>query len=405
MPVLTLTNLAKRYNRKVWGVRKMDLEVNDKEFIVFLGPSGCGKTTCMRMIAGLEVTTRGSIVLHGKDITDLPPRDRDISMVFQNYAIWPHMTVYDNIAFALKLKKMSKSEIDKTVKEVASMVKIDQLLSRIPGQMSGGQQQRVALARALAVKPRLFLMDEPLSNLDAKLRVVMRTELKAIHQRTGATSIFVTHDQSEAMSMADRIVIMKDGEIVQVGTPDDVYFRSADMFVAGFIGTPPTNFFPVTVKSSDKGIQLSHPRFTLPLNDEISLHLKNSDQKSLIMGARPEDIILVSEKDAMLSVEVMVVEPQGSFQIVAWFLLQTKSFRERNCICLLFWKGSISLTRRQLQESDPVTPRGCHCRGNNCFQVKITWNISFSFWLFTNPDEVECQNVRNHDYCLLIVCV
>ena len=317
MPVLTLSNLAKRYNRKVWGVRKMDLEVNDREFIVFLGPSGCGKTTCMRMIAGLEVASRGNIVLHGKDITDLPPRDRDISMVFQNYAIWPHMTVYDNIAFALKLKKMPKAEIDKTVKEVAAMVKIDQLLSRIPGQMSGGQQQRVALARALAVKPKLFLMDEPLSNLDAKLRVVMRTELKAIHQRTGATSIFVTHDQSEAMSMADRIVIMKDGEIVQVGTPDDVYFRSADMFVAGFIGTPPTNFFPVTLISDGKNTQLIHSRFRLTAGAADAERLKNSGEESLILGVRPEDIRVVKEKESLMSVEVMVVEPQGSFQIVA----------------------------------------------------------------------------------------
>ena len=170
MAVLELNDIAKKYNRKVWGVRKMDLEVEDKEFIVFLGPSGCGKTTCMRMIAGLEETTRGSIILDGRDITDLAPRDRNISMVFQNYAIWPHMTVFDNIAFSLKLKGKSKENIKKTVEEVARMVKIDQLLDRFPGQMSGGQQQRVALARALAVKPKLFLMDEPLSNLDAKTK-------------------------------------------------------------------------------------------------------------------------------------------------------------------------------------------------------------------------------------------
>lgn len=317
MPVLTLTDLAKRYNRKVWGVRQMDLEVEDKEFVVFLGPSGCGKTTCMRMIAGLEVTTRGSIVLHDRDITDLAPRDRDISMVFQNYAIWPHMTVYDNIAFALKLKKMPKAQIDSTVKEVAAMVKIDELLERIPGQMSGGQQQRVALARALAVKPKLFLMDEPLSNLDAKLRVVMRTELKAIHQRTGATSIFVTHDQSEAMSMADRIVIMKDGEIVQVGTPDDVYFRSADMFVAGFIGTPPTNFFSVKLETSGNQTRVVHPRFSLPLTGETADRLKSDGQSSLVLGVRPEDILAVPKSDGLIMVEVLVVEPQGSFQIVA----------------------------------------------------------------------------------------
>lgn len=317
MAILELDNLAKRYNRKVWGVRKMDLEVEDKEFIVFLGPSGCGKTTCMRMIAGLEETTRGSITLEGRDITDLPPRDRNISMVFQNYAIWPHMTVFDNIAFALKLKNMPKEEIKKTVEEVATMVKIEQLLTRFPGQMSGGQQQRVALARALAVKPKLFLMDEPLSNLDAKLRVVMRTELKAIHQKTGATSIFVTHDQSEAMSMADRIVIMKDGEIIQVGTPDDVYFRSADMFVAGFIGTPPTNFFPVKIKKDGNKGMLEHSDFNCPLKDEELATVSKGNREELILGIRPEDFKLVNPGKGVLNAEVLVVEPQGSHQVVA----------------------------------------------------------------------------------------
>lgn len=317
MAVLQLNDLAKQYNRKVWGVRKMDLEVKDKEFIVFLGPSGCGKTTCMRMIAGLEETTRGEIILDGRDITDLQPRDRNISMVFQNYAIWPHMTVFDNIAFALKLKGLPRDEIRKTVEEVAGMVKIENLLDRIPGQMSGGQQQRVALARALAVKPKLFLMDEPLSNLDAKLRVVMRTELKAIHQRTGATSIFVTHDQSEAMSMADRIVIMKDGEIIQVGTPDDVYFRSANMFVAGFIGTPPTNFFPVELaKEKEKG-GLRHRRFTLPLESDTFASLSSGGRKELVLGIRPEDFHLASGDSGVIKSEVLVVEPQGSHQIVA----------------------------------------------------------------------------------------
>jgi len=317
MAVLQLKDLAKKYDRKVWGVRKVDLEVEDKEFIVFLGPSGCGKTTCMRMIAGLEETTRGSIILNDRDITDLAPRDRNISMVFQNYAIWPHMTVFDNIAFSLKLKRMPADKVRETVEEVARMVKIEELLGRFPGQMSGGQQQRVALARALAVKPKLFLMDEPLSNLDAKLRVVMRTELKAIHQRTGATSIFVTHDQSEAMSMADRIVIMRDGVIIQVGTPDDVYFRSADMFVAGFIGTPPTNFFPVEVQKSTAQYSMIHPCFTLPLADEDAHRLTESGRSEVIMGIRPEDFVIVPRDKGILHSEVLVVEPQGSHQIIA----------------------------------------------------------------------------------------
>lgn len=317
MAVLQLEDLAKRYNRKVWGVRKMDLEVKDKEFIVFLGPSGCGKTTCMRMIAGLEETTRGIITLDGQDITDLAPRDRHISMVFQNYAIWPHMNVFDNIAFSLKLKGMAKDVIKKTVVEVAEMVKIEQLLDRFPGQMSGGQQQRVALARALAVKPKLFLMDEPLSNLDAKLRVVMRTELKAIHQKTGATSVFVTHDQSEAMSMADRIVIMKDGEIIQVGTPEDVYFRSADTFVAGFIGTPPTNFFSVKLKKEGNNKILEHPDFNCPLQDDEFATVSKDGREELILGIRPEDFQLTTTGKGILNAEVLVVEPQGSHQVLA----------------------------------------------------------------------------------------
>ncbi|MDC7126761.1 MAG: ABC transporter ATP-binding protein [Spirochaetales bacterium] len=315
MPVLELKDIAKQYNKRVWGVQGMSLDVEDKEFIVFLGPSGCGKTTCMRMIAGLEETTRGSIILQGKDITDLPPRDRGISMVFQNYAIWPHMTVYDNIAFALKLKKLPSSEIKSRVEEVADMVKIGTMLSRFPGQMSGGQQQRVALARALAVRPKLFLMDEPLSNLDAKLRVIMRTELKAIHQRTEATSIFVTHDQSEAMSMADRIVIMKDGEIVQVGTPEDVYFRSADIFVAGFIGTPPTNFFYVDVKKENGCTILDHEFFKAELGKEDSDRL--SGYEEIVLGVRPEDFILNKEGNGILKSQVLVVEPQGAHQVVA----------------------------------------------------------------------------------------
>ncbi len=323
MATLELVDLAKRFSKKIWGVRKMDLDVNEKEFIVLLGPSGCGKTTTMRMVAGLEEVTRGTIHLDGKDITDIPPRDRGISMVFQNYAIWPHMTVFENIAFSLKLKKMPKAEIKQRVQETADMVKIGELLKRLPGQLSGGQQQRVALARALAVRPKLFLMDEPLSNLDAKLRVTMRTELKAIHQQTGATSIFVTHDQSEAMSMADRIVIMKDGEIIQIGTPDDVYFRSANMFVAGFIGTPPTNFFNVKCSVDDGVISLQHTNFKLVLSAKEFIELEVYNGKELVIGVRPEDIIVDSGGDALFTNEVLVVEPQGSHQVVALDLNDT----------------------------------------------------------------------------------
>lgn len=318
MATLKLENISKQFSKDVWGVRRIDFVADDKEFIVFLGPSGCGKTTTLRMIAGLEEATTGSIYIDDTDVTELPPRRRDLSMVFQSYAVWPHLTVFDNVAFALRLKKMPASEINSLVTEVAEMVKIGDLLERFPRQLSGGQQQRVALARALAVKPKVFLMDEPLSNLDAKLRVTMRTELKAIHQRTQATSIFVTHDQSEAMSMADRIVIMKDGEVVQIGTPDDVYFHSADVFVAGFIGTPPTNFFSVTIQDADGTRALRHPFFTWALDSEEAALLQGYAKSQLILGVRPEDILILEDaSQAIFSQRALVVEPQGSHQIVA----------------------------------------------------------------------------------------
>jgi multiple sugar transport system ATP-binding protein len=227
------------------------------------------------------------------------------------------MRVFDNIAFALRLQKLLKEEIRETVHQVAEMVKIGELLDRYPRQLSGGQRQRVALARALAVKPKLFLLDEPLSNLDAKLRVAMRTELKAIHQRSKATSIFVTHDQSEAMSMADSIVVMRDGIVIQAGTPDDVYSRSADTFVAGFIGTPPTNFFDVAVQRDDGNILLRHQDFQLTLEADARKDLVDYTKKDLILGVRPEDIQIVKAEDSITTQKVLVVEPQGSHQIIA----------------------------------------------------------------------------------------
>lgn len=315
MSTLTFENVTKRFG-KVVAVNNFNLLVEDSEFLVLLGPSGCGKTTAMRMVAGLEEVTEGSIYIDDDEITFLPPRKRNVSMVFQNYAVWPHMTVYENIAYPLRLKKMPKDEIDPRVKQVAKMVKIDMLLDRYPSQLSGGQQQRVALARAIGVQPKVFLMDEPLSNLDAKLRVTMRTELKAIHAQTGATTVFVTHDQSEAMSMADRIVVMKDGEVIQVGSPDDVYDRSASIFVADFIGTPPTNFLNVELSTTNGHITLINPHFKFTLDDEMAEHLKNYHKSKLILGVRPENILLVNEDDAIFSAECLVSEPQGSHQVI-----------------------------------------------------------------------------------------
>jgi len=318
MATLKFDNVTKRYGKDVLAVKNMDLEVHDGEFLVFLGPSGCGKTTAMRMVAGLEDVTIGRIFIDGEDVTELPPRSRNVSMIFQNYAVWPHMTVYDNIAFALKLRKTPKEQIDQIVHETARMASIEQLLDRYPHQMSGGQQQRVAIARAIAVNPKVFLMDEPLSNLDAKLRVAMRTELKAIHADTGATTIFVTHDQSEAMSMADRIVIMRDGQIEQIGTPDDVYHRSANMFVADFIGMPPTNFFEAQIQMKDGQMHLINPLFDFKPTDWTADLLKNYDKKTVVIGIRPEKMMLVDEKDALFSTQAMVTEPQGSHQIVSF---------------------------------------------------------------------------------------
>ncbi|KPL24658.1 MAG: sugar ABC transporter ATP-binding protein [Anaerolineae bacterium SM23_84] len=317
MATLTLSHITKRFGRNVVAVKDFSLEVQDREFLVLLGPSGCGKTTTLRMIAGLEEVTSGTIEIDGVDVTDLPPRRRDVSMVFQNYAVWPHMTVYENIAYALKLKRMDKQTIDRIVRESTAMTKIDELLDRYPSQLSGGQQQRVAVARAIAVKPKLFLLDEPLSNLDAKLRVATRTELKAIHDKTEATTVFVTHDQAEAMSLADRIVIMKDGEVVQIGSPDDVYHRSVDMFVGDFIGTPPTNFMDVELTVDGGESRLVSPHFDYPLDPETASKLKDYEKKELVLGVRPENIVLVPEEDAVLSAECLVSEPQGSHQIIA----------------------------------------------------------------------------------------
>lgn len=319
MSYLILKDLEKKYTPKGdMIVKKINLSIQQGEFLVLLGPSGCGKTTTLRMISGLEQVTGGDILLDGKSIVHLQPKDRGVSMIFQSYAVWPHMTVYDNIAYALKLRKMKKEEIKRIVYEVAEISDIVPYLKRYPTQLSGGQRQRVAVARALAVKPKLFLMDEPLSNLDAKLRVAMRTELKQIHMNTGSTSIFVTHDQSEAMSLADRIVIMRNGTIEQIGTPQEVYHASETMFVASFIGTPPTNFIPVWVEAEQERLFVKNEAFSLEVTETVKLRLRSYVGKEVILGIRPENFIL-SDRDEISSigkVKVEIVEPQGSYTII-----------------------------------------------------------------------------------------
>jgi multiple sugar transport system ATP-binding protein len=289
MAGIVLKNVYKSYG-DVKIVKDFNLEVPDKEFCILVGPSGCGKTTTLRMVAGLEDITAGDIYIDGIRVNDIPPKNRDIAMVFQNYALYPHMTVYENMGFALKLKGYDRTEIEKRVKEAADILGIGHLLDRKPKQLSGGQRQRVAVGRAIVRKPKVFLFDEPLSNLDAKLRVQMRAELKKLHERLQSTMIYVTHDQTEAMTMGDKICVMKDGIIQQIAGPLELYNQPSNKFVAGFIGSPPMNFFNVDVTASGSDILLKEGTFdiTVPvfIKDKIAPYVN----KKLVMGVRPEDI-------------------------------------------------------------------------------------------------------------------
>ena len=290
MVEMQLNHIYKKYdNAENYSVTDFNLHIKDREFIVFVGPSGCGKSTTLRMIAGLEDISEGELKIGDVVMNDVAPKDRDIAMVFQNYALYPHMSVYDNMAFGLKLRKYDKAEIDKRVKNAAEILGLAQYLERKPAALSGGQRQRVALGRAIVRDAKVFLMDEPLSNLDAKLRVAMRAEIAKLHRRLETTTIYVTHDQTEAMTMADRIVIMKDGFVQQIGSPQEVYNTPNNVFVAGFIGSPAMNFFNVTLKdgviSNGKGLSLQLPEAKRKLLED-----KGYNGKELIFGIRPEDI-------------------------------------------------------------------------------------------------------------------
>lgn len=291
MAALTIRNLYKRFGKNVETLKNVNIAINSGEFLILVGPSGCGKSTLMNMIAGLEEVSAGDILIDGKEVTHTPPKDRDIAMVFQSYALYPNMTVRDNIAFGLQIRKLPAAEIAAEVARVAKLLQIDHLLERKPAQLSGGQQQRVAMGRALARRPKIYLFDEPLSNLDAKLRVEMRTEVKKLHRRLGTTIVYVTHDQIEAMTLADRIAVMKDGVVQQLGTPEEIYERPANLFVAGFIGSPPMNQIPIDVSEAQgKVVALltgsDGQRMALPLSDGYR-HLLG---QSLLLGLRPEAI-------------------------------------------------------------------------------------------------------------------
>lgn len=308
MAGVILRNVYKKYEKaKEYTIKGVSLDIKDEEFMIFLGPSGCGKTTTLRMIAGLEEITSGEISIGDRVVNDLQPKDRDIAMVFQNYALYPHMTVYDNMAFGLKLRKFPRHEINKKVKEAATILGIEDLLDRKPKQLSGGQRQRVALGRAIVRNPKVFLMDEPLSNLDAKLRVQMRAELSKLHKRLKTTFIYVTHDQVEAMTMGNRIAIFNDGVIQQVGTPEEVYHYPANKFVAGFIGTPPMNF--INVRLSEDGKTIKHPIFSLELNKNQIEKVKDYKGQELYFGVRPEDFNI---GNGNINALVDLIEPLGA---------------------------------------------------------------------------------------------
>jgi len=308
--MIQIDNLNKTFDKDVQAVSNFNINIDEKEFIVFVGPSGCGKSTTLRMIAGLESITSGLIKMDGKVINDLHPKDREIAMVFQNYALYPHMTVYQNMTFGLKMRKMKKSEYHDKVIEIAKMLEIEHLLKRKPKALSGGQRQRVALGRAIVRDAKLFLMDEPLSNLDAKLRTQMRTEIIKLHERVGATTIYVTHDQTEAMTMASRIVVMKNGIIQQIGTPEEIYNNPVNQFVASFIGSPNMNFIRLERDMDNFLIGSNHTDIPFSLNSEAN---------NIVMGFRPENVELYSNQSEgviLNKVLIDVIEMTGSEKIL-----------------------------------------------------------------------------------------
>ena len=325
MASLSLKNICKVYPNGFEAVKDFNLEVEDQEFIIFVGPSGCGKSTTLRMIAGLEEISSGELKIDGKLMNDVEPKDRDIAMVFQNYALYPHMTVFDNMAFGLKLRKVPKDEIKKKVEEAAKILDLEKLLDRKPKALSGGQRQRVAMGRAIVRNPKVFLMDEPLSNLDAKLRVQMRSEIASLHNRLKATIIYVTHDQTEAMTLGTRIVVLKDGVIMQVDSPQKLYNEPNNLFVAGFIGSPQMNFIDAVCKVEGERVTLNFEKTSVVLPPAKAKKLIDGgyNGKTVVMGIRPEDIgdsqiEIEAHKDAVFETDVTGYELLGS-EVLLYF--------------------------------------------------------------------------------------
>jgi multiple sugar transport system ATP-binding protein len=322
MAQVVLRGVVKKFDQTE-AVRGIDLDIADEEFVVLVGPSGCGKSTTLRMIAGLEETSSGEIMIGGQVVNDLPPKDRDIAMVFQNYALYPHMTVFENMSFGLRLKKFPKREIKARVEHAARILDITDLLGRRPRQLSGGQRQRVAMGRAIVRNPKVFLFDEPLSNLDAKLRVQMRTEIKKVHQKVRTTTVYVTHDQVEAMTLADRVVVMNGGRIEQIGTPHELYHRPETRFVAGFIGSPAMNFLPCRLVEAAGGLAVRlADGLSLPVPAERTAAYRPHVERALVLGLRPEHVTETRSygAGAEFAMPVEVVEPMG-METMVYFMV------------------------------------------------------------------------------------
>jgi|TARA_B100000029_G_scaffold50175_1_gene45688 multiple sugar transport system ATP-binding protein len=337
MGAIKINSVGKVYPNGTRALEDVNIEINNGEFVVLVGPSGCGKTTLLRMVAGLEDITEGEISIDKKVVNEVAPKDRDIAMVFQNYALYPHMSVYDNMAFSLKLRKLPKEEIDQKVKEAAKILEIDELLERKPKALSGGQRQRVAMGRAIVRKPEAFLMDEPLSNLDAKLRVQMRAELGQLHTQLETTTLYVTHDQVEAMTMGDRVAVIRKGELQQIDTPREIYLYPKNIFVAGFIGSPSMNFVYAKVKFSSKNITLSFGEDSIKCDAGENKKLKDFDGQEIVLGIRPEafedaNYANTKEFSEKLNVTVTLLEQLGSDSYIHFYKdikpVQTEAIEE-----------------------------------------------------------------------------
>ena len=385
MGAINITSVGKIYPNGTRALEDVSIEVNDGEFVVLVGPSGCGKTTLLRMVAGLEDLTEGEISIADKIVNEVAPKDRDIAMVFQNYALYPHMSVYDNMAFSLKLRKFSKDEIDKKVKDAAKTLEIDELLDRKPKALSGGQRQRVAMGRAIVRSPQAFLMDEPLSNLDAKLRVQMRAELGQLHTQFQTTTLYVTHDQVEAMTMGDRVAVIRKGVLQQIDTPREIYLYPKNIFVAGFIGSPSMNFVYATVKISSKGASLTFGEDQIFVKDPPE-SLKDYEGKEIVLGVRPEafeDSVYANKKEFSeeINIHVSLLEQLGSDTYIHFYKdinpVQTEAIEE-----ILADEGEdISVLGTQTKFIARINPNATIEEGKN-----ITLSINPSKLHFFNPE-------------------